>query len=175
MRRAALPCRERQKNQHGQGSVLGHGSQVHQDGRTVHPQVVQEPHRDHGSGGHPADLHRRQRNESAKILGEDGGNGSQRRGPDHGEFGPAEQECRHRPERLQDVGEDTSRSRKRSRQLGQGERAEECDDPAEHPGQKDRPRRLKPLSHARGHPEDATADGGADEHRDGAPEAQMAG
>ena len=79
------------------------------------------------------------------------------------------------PEALQEVGEHSARPGERRRQLGQGQGAEEGDGAADDPGHDDRPWLLEALGDAGGNPEDAAADGGADENRDGAPEPEVPG
>ena len=113
--------------------------------------------------------------EVAQVLGEDRGDGAERGGPDDGELGPAEEKRRQRPEPLEDVGEHPARPRHRRRQLGVGQRAEQRDQPAHHPGEQHRPRLVQPLRDAGRHAEDAAPDRGPHQHRDGAAEAEVAG
>ena len=145
-------------------------------GRAAHADVVERARR---RGWPPAATQRTcsgvELDEVAQVFGEDRGDGAQRRGPDDGELGPAEEKGRQRAEPLEDVGEHPARPRQRAGQLGIGEGAEQRHQPADHPGQQHRSRIVQPLGDAGRNPEDAAPDGRPHEHRDGTAKTEVSG
>ncbi len=172
---APLPRREGQQRQPRERSELEHRDQVHEAGGALHPDIVQEPHHHDCRGGDVAHLGRREGKEIAEVFGEDGGDGAERGGADDRQLGPPEEKGRERAEPLEQVGEHPARPGQRRGQLGQGQGAEQGDDAAHHPGDHDGTGFLQASRDTGGHPEDAATDGGADQNRDGAPQAQVAG
>ncbi len=115
-----------------------------------------------------------QRNELPDIAGKDDRDAAHRRGAEDGELRPAVHERGELALGLEDVGKDPAGTRQCRRQLGHRERAAESDEPADGPDGQHGARFAHQPRHVARHPEDAAADGGADQHRRGAPRPQRA-
>ncbi len=173
--RNAIPEHDHAENQCAERNELAHHERVLHGGAEAQAAIVRrgeyQQHRD-GDGGRAAN--RREIEEARDIVRERERDGSGGAARDRRENHPAVHERRALAERAANVDERPSRIREHRAELGEGERARERDEAADHPDREHPAAGRERARDLRGGEEDSATDDAADDDHGGGEEAEIA-